>query len=297
LLAWLKDHFFASILSIAAVIGAVQSIIKIFNVPEPYLVPTLLGLLFVGVGLFCLWLASDPKRATPDKTKTDRGKDKSAQQKEPASQFSPRVRRLAMLAVPVNVILGTLIVIATSPSTPRLIPVIRTFIANIDSARSNFASDPAAMTLYQSYRDARAAAHGEGFWTDIDLAMAVKVANVADHNHILQADIKGHIVPPQLTADSGRSSIAFGWVKDKKLESDLSFLTKYFMHADEVGDQVDSFRRGNLGDYENAKEFNQQICTYWELVLGDGKTVLTSTDTNKLRSAERSVRDWLRTKE
>jgi hypothetical protein len=294
---WLQDHVIASLLVVAGALGAIQSVITIFGIRRSYFPAILLALLFLGVALFCLWLASDPKRSISATEKTDNLKETSSQKPEPISLFRPSVQRLAKLALPVNLIVGTLVVIAASPKTPRPISALRQLVGNIDSARTNLTSNATTLRLYDSYRDARAQAHGEAFWTDVDLAMTVGVANVADHNHQLQSRISGHIVPQELTADSGRTPVSFAWIGNKQVESDLSLVTRHFIQADQAIDQIDAFRHGNLGDYEIAKQFNQHICTYWALVLGDANPGLAENDADKLKGAEQNVRNWLKAKE
>jgi hypothetical protein len=294
---WLRDHLIASLLSIAGTVGALQSIITIFKIPQAYFPAILLALLFFGVALFCLWLASDPKRVISASERTNNSTETPPKKPGPRSLFSPSVRRLAMLVLPADIILGALVVIAASPRTPHPISAMRKFIGNIDSARTNLKSDSTAMTLYDSYRDARAKAHGEAFWTDVDLAMAVGVANVSDHNHQLQSRISGHIVPQELTTDSAHTTASFAWIGNKQIESDLSLLTEHFIQADQTSDRVDAFRRGNLGDYESAKQFNQLICAYWALVLDDSIPGLAENDPEKLKHAEQDVRNWLKNKE
>jgi hypothetical protein len=290
---WVRDHLIATLLSIAGALGAIQTIITAFKVPQTYFLPVLFALMFLGIAFFCVWLVSDPKQSEVS-TGPDASTQSPTHKTESLSLFSPNVRRLALLLLPLDIVVGGAVVIVASPRTPRPIPAIRTFVANIDSARSHLTSDATAVTLFDSYRDARIKAHGEGFWTDVDLAMAVGVANVADHNQQLQAHISEHILPPDLTTDAERAPASFAWVGNKQIESDLTLLTKHFIDADKASDQVDSFRHGTLGDYESAKQFNQRICTYWALVLGDSVPGLTEYDADGLKRAEQNVRGWLK---
>jgi hypothetical protein len=78
------------------------------------------------------------------------------------------------------------------------------------------------------------------------------------------------------------------------LAQSLKVFIEHFIKADRVRDRVRVLQeRGSLGDFDNAKVLNQEICRYWELVLGDQRTNLTDDDLDKVRAAEASVRAWL----
>jgi hypothetical protein len=296
---WLKQHLIGAVLTLAGLAGAIQTIIKVFGLSQAYLLPSLVAFFFFGIAFFCIWLISDPKQPIPQET--EEGQDPATQPGTPPAPvplFSRRVRFLAKLALPANVLIGAAIVYWLTPSIAHPVASVRTLIANIDSARQGMQNDSRAMALYNGYADARAA-QGEGFWDHVTWAMKVQVSNVADHNQQLQTPIRGHLVPEELTtrSEAGRSVIDFKWVKDEKLASDLTMVVGHFLQADQESEKIDSLKYGNLSDYENAKIFNQDICRYWELVLVRKKTNLTDMDPVALEAAEQNVRTWLKREE
>src|SRR5262249_24865246 len=133
-LTWLKNNLIAALLSIAAVIGAVQAIIQIFNLSENYALPTLVGLIFLSLTLFGFWVISDPKlpadpsNPVPTTEIIDPSGNPFRSSKEPQSAFSPPMRRLAKMAISGNIVIGCVLVYLLLPNAPRPVSALRATI-------------------------------------------------------------------------------------------------------------------------------------------------------------------------
>jgi hypothetical protein len=242
---WLRANKAVTVISGTGVLAAVEAVAKWvhfegFTLSPAYLLPVLVGLIFLGAVLFCTWIATNP-RLEPEK---------------PAPRFSPTATKAGKLCVLPLLLAGAATVFFLLP-VPRVPATeLKSMFAAVDAQHNSFLNGQATYNIFLAYNEARKR-DGADFWTDPDDWETR--ANVEQDNSSLRAAIlPARFVSPELAGWQGS-----GRVRGLALE-DVSSLVHFYTHADELRSQIEKFNPVTLADQHM---FNDMICDYWNTVL------------------------------
>jgi hypothetical protein len=259
---WLRQNKAVSLISSTGVIAGVEIVAKWvhfegFTLSPQYLLPVLVGLIFLAGALFCVWAGTNPQIAGAVEGQ--------------APRFALSTQRTAKILVAPLVVCGFCAVFFTLPAPRVPVAELKSLLAAVDLQAAKLVSAENTYRTYLSYQEARRR-DPSGFWVDPDSWEIV--ATVDQDNSNFRAAIAGDtpLVSPQLAQWHGTG-------KAQGLDlKDVATTIAHYARADDLHNKIASFRPQN---HEDQKELNEHLCTYWALVLnGD--------------PAESRVREWLR---
>lgn len=259
-------------LALGTYIGGVYALLKPFG-RDDYFFAVAAGGAAAMLLIACIWIATDPKQTVLGQT---------------SSLFSPRMSGAATVAAPLVILIGAVAVIKLIPSPPAPpLADLETFFRNLDAARHEMTDDrDVRVTIYRRYLAARKRA-GAAFWNDVNVATAVPTADVIDHNMRLAPAVQPRLLPPSLAGEPP-------WARDAALKSNLAVVLEHVQKADAVAaDLHNRLTQEAAATFPNAQLLNENLCRYWELVLGTHETYLTADDRGAFPTAERALRAWL----
>jgi hypothetical protein len=282
----IRQHWIITILiGVGAAISFVSTLLGRFGL-SAYFYSILAGLFSVVAAIFCFWVASDPKEP-----RTDESGFKLPD--EPI--FSARMKRTAPIVGCMLLIFGFIAGYFFRPTSASSIDAVETLLTTLSSARTSLKNNRTGYEIYQRYQSARRE-DGPKFWNNVTLAMQIPVREVANHNSLLISSIHGPIVPNSLCAEKGAAPSAdCGWVDDNETRAALKLLIEHLLRADQARNRIQELELNqSLEVFENAKTLNEEVCRYYELVLLEGPTYLTSNGSSEtVYAAEEKVRKWI----
>lgn len=263
---WVASTFGKTILGAAAYVGAITVILKAVG-REQWLVPALIASAAAAVLLGCAWIVSNP----PDRV--------ALTIDEPPPLFSRGRRTAAGVLMPMILVVASILVCATKPRPP--VAAVRDLLTRMHTARTSLQrGDANAIEIYRRYAEARRLA-GRAFWTDPEIVPNVQAHEIVRQNAVL-ADLIGEpIVPSALAADAT-------WAPDD-IERHLTVVLNRCREADRERERILALRSGDTTPFEKARELNERLCRYWELVLGEPDTYLTAGGGATFRAADQHL--------
>jgi hypothetical protein len=259
---WLRKNKVVSLVSGTGVLAAVESVAKWvhfegFTLSPAYLLSAVVGLLFLGIALFCIWIATNPQLESPDKNNSQR--------------FSPTTPKVAKFCIAPVLVVGVAAVFFTMPAPRVPVADLRSLLAAVDKQATKFKSAGNTYTTYLAYQEARSN-DPSGFWVNPDVWETV--ATVEQDNSNLKAAIEADT---RLVNQNLAHWQETGHVHGLNLE-DVAAVIQHYARADNLYNKIEGFRPQS---YQDQKDLNGWLCTYWELILkGD--------------PAENRLREWLK---
>jgi hypothetical protein len=270
---WLAGTIGKAILGTALYIGAISAILQAVDRGH-LLLPALVATAALAALFACVWVVSNP-----------RDRSQLVINHTPPPLFTGRARIVAAVAIPLVGVAGMAGVCATKPAPP--IAAARDLLDRLHAARVAMRENEGnALVVYERYAEARRKG-GRLFWDDPFLAPQAQTANVVSHNRLLASAVGEPLVPAALAPTSGAADLS--WVPSR-LRDDLNLVVARCRAADDERQKIIELRTRDVTDFETARELNERLCRYWELILGAPQTYLTTGSANYTIAERRVVR-------
>jgi hypothetical protein len=270
---WLAGTVGKAILGTAFYIGAISTILKAMDRGH-LLLPALVATAALAALFACTWVVSNPRdhsQLVIDDT--------------PPPLFTGRARIAAAVAIPLIGVAGMAGVCATKSAPP--IAAARDLLDRLHAKRVAMRENEGnALVVYERYAEARRKG-GRLFWEDPFVAPQAQTKNVVSHNRLLAAAVDEPLVPAALAPTSGAADLS--WVP-RRLQDDLNLVVARCRSADDERQKIIELQTRDVTDFENARELNERLCRYWELILGAPQTYLTTGGANYAVAERRVVR-------